>query len=238
MKYLITSGCSFTAGEIPLPNNTKDDYNLKGSVWPHFCFAQSFDPEIDTLTNLAMPGGGNIAAMDNLIHWLEKYKDTVSPEDVLVVFNLTELNRWDSPCSVDNPKANKDLACIEPQGITHFSNKLGVSWITHGVRWPDRTLDNVDIISSLAIINCFSYLERHGFRYFFMFMNEKIYSDAPAIFQKAVDERKKHWIQFGCNIGMYEFALSNNQTTDDGHPTIDGHKLIASQILDKINGST
>lgn len=238
MKHLITSGCSFTAGEIPLPQDSKNDYLIKGSVWPHFCFAELFTPGKDTLTNLAMPGSGNIAAVYNLVHWLEKYKDNISTKDVLIVFNITELNRWDVPCSIDNPKANKDLSCIDAEGLIHPSDKLGISWITHAVHWPNRDLDNVDIVSSLAVINCFSYLEKHKFRYFFMLMNEKIYSEAPDIFRQALDERKKHWIQFDNAVGIHEFVTSKNQSLADGHPTIDGHKLIAAHIIGTIHESS
>jgi hypothetical protein len=232
MQHLITTGCSFTAGMIPLPHDTKDEYLIKGSVWPHFCFAEMLVPGKDILTNLAMPGGGNIAAMANLILWLEKHKDTIFPDNTMIGFNITELNRWDVPCDPNNPNANKDFACVDPKGLVHPSDDLNMAWITYSVRWPDRNLSNIDVMSSLAILNCFHYLEFRGFRYFFMLMTDKIYSYSPLFLQQAFQERKKQWINFDGESGMFEFAKSKNQTTNDGHPSIDCHKLIAKYILD------
>lgn len=217
---------------IPLPNDTKDEYLNKGSVWPHFCFAQMLAPDKDMLTNLAIPGGGNIAAMTNLVFWLEKSKHKIFPDNTLIGFNITELNRWDTPCALDNPDANKDFACIDSKGLVHPSAALDVAWITRGIQWPDRDLSNVDVVSSLAILNCFCYLELRGFKYFFMLMSDSIYNNSPAFLQDALQKRKKQWVNFTNGVSMFEFVTSRNQITNDGHPTIDGHKIIAKCVLD------
>jgi hypothetical protein len=230
MFNFITTGCSFTAGIIPLPHNSQDDWNIKGSTWPHFLFA-NMSPEKDKFTNFAMPGGGNIAATANLIYYLETNKLLIRPDNTIIGINITGLNRLDVMCDVNNDQINVDLCCIDSSGIDHPSKELGFGWVTHCNNHRNK---HVDIQNCLSILQCFSYLDLHKFQYFFMVMNDDIYSDSPSWFKDTLDQHSDKWIKFGDITGMMEFAKSKKLTksSTDHHPTIEGHKLIANYIID------
>jgi len=228
MTNFIITGCSFSAGIIPLPHNTVKDWEDRGSVWPHFCFAK-MNPSRDKFLNLAIPGGGNLASFMNLIYVLETNKNDVTPDNTLIGFNITGMNRYDIIGSPERDNINKDMCCIDPEGILHPSEMLGFGWITK----PNYNL-NTYIISELVILACLSYLESRNFNYFFMLMNDSIYTDSSFMFQQVLDERKTNWIIFNKIKGMAEFAKDHHQLKSDGHPTTIGHKIISEFVLDWI----
>jgi len=233
--HFITTGCSFTAGTIPLPHNLADNWKIFGNVWPHFCFAEMNTNE-DQFVNLALSGGGNISASANLIYYLETNKHQLTHENTLIGINLTGLHRWDTICEVDNVNANKDLCCIDPTGIDHFSKQLGFGWITEGIDYEHPRL-NIDLLNCLSVLQCFSYLELNKFRYFFMIMNNDIYNFAPAWFQQVLDSRHDSWIKFNAGPGMMEFVKQQNLTRSatDFHPSTQGHQLIAQIVINFLN---
>jgi len=231
VKNLITTGCSFTAGVIPLPHENKIAWKNRGSVWPHFCFAE-MNPAQDKFVNLAIPGGGNIAAFTNLIYVLENNK-TFTPDNTLIGINLTGMHRYDAISDSANVQVNKNLCCIDIDGITHISDTLGFGWIT-GKHFGNQ---KVDILSAVTIIQGLSYLELRKFNYFFMLMNNAIYDYSPEWFQQALDIRKSNWITFNKHIGMFEFVRNLNQVTEDGHPTTDRHKRISEFVIEYIKNN-
>ena len=230
MLNFITTGCSFTAGIIPLPHDSQDDWNIKGSVWPHFLFAK-MSPGKDKFRNFALPGGGNIAATANLIYYLETNKTTVRPDNTIIGINITGTNRLDTICDINDTQINADLCCIDSTGIDHHSKELGFGWITHCNNHRNK---QVDIQNCLSISQCFSYLDLHKFQYFFMVMNDAIYSDSPGWFKDTLDQHCNQWIKFGTTMGMMEFAKDKKLTvsSNNHHPTIECHKLIANHIID------
>jgi hypothetical protein len=232
MLNFITTGCSFTAGTIPLPHDTPEDWSMKGSIWNHFCFAE-MDPANDRFTNLALSGGGNIASTTNLIYYLETNKKHVTPDNTLIGLNITGTNRQDIICSLNNRNINTNLCCVDTQGLQHVSKELGFGWITND---NEHTTEHIDIQSCLALLQCFSYLELNKFRYFFMLMNSAVYTQSPQWFQSAIDDRNVNWIKFDGIAGMMELAVSKKltRTQVDLHPNIEGHKLISQYVIDFI----
>lgn len=231
MKNFITTGCSFTAGTIPLPHDNKNAWKNKGSVWPHFCFAE-MNPAQDQFINLALPGGGNIAAFTNLIYILENNQQTFRPDNTLIGINITGMHRYDLiNDSINNDQINKNLCCIDTNGIQHISDTLGFGWVT-GQHFGNQ---KIDILSAVTIVQSLAYLELHKFNYFFMLMNNAIYDYSPEWFKHALNKRKSNWITFNEYIGMFEFVEQLKQTTNDGHPSTDGHKSIGRVVLDFIN---
>lgn len=232
MLNFITTGCSFTAGTIPLPHNTAEDWRLRGSIWNHFCFAE-MDPSNDRFINLALGGGGNMAATTNLIYYLETNKQQVTPSNTIIGLNITGHGRQDIICDLADRRINTDLCCINSQGLHHISKELGFGWITNDNR---HTTEHIDIQSYLALIQCFSYLELNKFRYFFMLMNSELYTHSPPWFQNALDDRDINWVKFDGTIGMLELALANKLTRTklDLHPNIEGHKLISQYVINFI----
>lgn len=226
----ITTGCSFTAGVIPLPHNTTTDWEVKGSVWPHHCFAK-MNPETSNFLNLALPGGGNMAATTNLIYYLETNLSRLDPEKTLIGLNISGLDRVDTMVNNHSNLANKNFCCIDPIGQTHFSDQFGFGWHTKGTSGELSQTIYAHIFNSLLVIECFAYLERHNFNYFFMLLNNAVYDYAPEWFQQALDLRNDSWIKFDGTYGMYEFAQQGAWLDHSGHPTIQGHKLIADYVM-------
>jgi hypothetical protein len=187
------------------------------------------DPEQSNFINLAMPGGGNFSALSNLVYYLETHKN-LNSSNTLVGFNITGLYRHDEICDNNNPKANKNLCCINPVGIVHPSEELGFAWVTHGVG-----LEKTEILNFLAILQGITYLETNKFDYFFMLMNDHVYIDLPDWLKEFLKNRTSNWVKFENIMGMAEFAQQQNLLTNDGHPDQNGHKLIADYILKFLN---
>lgn len=230
MFNFITTGCSFSAGTISLPHDTAEDWRTRGSIWNHFCFAE-MDPSKNKFVNLALSGGSNISATANLIYYLETHKPTVTNQNTLIGINLTGLNRYDTVCSLDDPNINVDLCCIDPRGIDHPSKELGFGWVSLG---NNHRIPHAEILNCLSLLQCFCYLESNNFNYFFMLMNDSIYTRAPQWFKTVLDQRTNRWITFDGVMGMMEFVLKHNlaRSAKDHHPSIDGNKLIAEYVLE------
>jgi hypothetical protein len=229
MNFIVT-GCSFTAGIIPLPHDDPAHWEQRGSVWPHFCYSK-MNPKVDSFVNLAMPGSGNIAAFSNLIYYLETTKPPV--DQTIIGFNITGLDRLDIIRDINEPH-NTDLCCIDTTGIVHPSVSLGFGWETSTIK---HKIFKINILSCLTILQAITYLDHAKYNYFFMLMNNSIYNDAPDWFKQVLDQRKNRWITFNETVGMQEFADSKNMliSPTDRHPTTDGHKIIASYVLDYLN---
>jgi hypothetical protein len=233
-QNFVTTGCSFTAGVISKPNDTLDAWQQKSSVWPHYCFLE-MDPPNNTFTNLAMPGSSNISAFSNLIYFLETNKE-YTPENTLVGFNLTSLSRIDEICDVNDPRANKDLCCIEPEGLLHPSQSMGFSWITRVNDYALTEYTHPEILNMLAVVNGITYLEANNFDYFFMLMIDEIFTESPTWFQEFLTKYSSRWVKFDNALSMFSFVDQRSLTIseDDQHPSRDGHKLIAETVLNFI----
>lgn len=230
MLNFVVTGCSFTAGVIPLPHTDAAAWQQQGSVWPHFIFAK-MNPLTDTFKNLALPGGGNIAAFTNLIYYLETNKSTINSSNSIVGFNIAAPNRLDTICDVNDPSININLCCIDSAGITHPSGELGFGWITSGVIHRQH---KTEILNYMAIIQALEYLEHHKFRYFFMLMNDAVYTYAPGWFRQALDSRDDSWIKFNSNMSMLGLVSTHNLcvSAQDRHPSTEGHVKIADYVND------
>ena len=210
----ITTGCSFTAGVIANPKSKMAAY-----VWPHFCF-QDIKPEISNFTNLAIPGAGNTAALLNLVYFLENNKQ-LNSDNTLIGLNLTGLYRIDVIC---------------PTGIP--GQDFG--WKINGINTPFQKImgfEQTQIFNSMIIIQCLSYLELRNFKYFFMILEDSIYTQSTNWLQEFLDQRLDCWIKFDKDMSMLEFIKTNKVTTNDNHPTKDGHRLIANHVLNFLNSN-
>ena len=225
IEHFIVAGCSFSAGAslISQAENPK--------VWPDFLLPV-LKPKF--FINLAMPCSGNLAIAGNLTLCLETKKN-ISPTNSIIGINISGLERIDIMCSVDHPAANKYFS---------WSKDLGHNWITHGA-WvgleksspfygslqKNMELEQARTLSCLSIVHCFSYLELHNFKYFFMLMDDHIINDSPAWFIDYLDQRKDKFIKFGQHQSMHSYAKSCEELLPDKfHPSVIGHKLIAEQI--------
>lgn len=228
MLNFITTGCSFTAGVIPKPHDQADSWLLQGSVWPHFIFAK-MNPAQSTFKNLALPGGGNVAALTNLIYYLETNKSCLDTNNTVIGFNITEPARLDTICSLNHPGINRDLCCIDSTGLDHPSQELGFGWTTSGL---NHRQTNIDIIGYLSVVQALAYLKLNKFRYFFMLMTDSIYTHAPDWFQSVLNQHSNNWITFDDCMSMHSMVLAHNLTVSDRdqHPSTEGHIKIAKYV--------
>lgn len=222
-KKLITTGCSFTAGVLESINAHT------AFAWPHFCVLELGLASNDFL-NFALPGGGNNAAISNLVYYLELNPDL---DRVLVGLNITALERCDSMCKQTHLDANQDLS------NKHIQEQLHIGWIHNGLdRFQlNRGVAALTIQSCLAVVQGIVYLESRNIDYFFMLMTDNIYTDSPVWFQQFLHARQDHWVKFGELTGMLEFVEQQNLQTSgvDFHPSIQGHKHIADHVLEHLN---
>jgi len=225
VKYFITSGCSFTAGNSNIEIAQQDPW-----VWPHYLLT-TVQPQF--FYNLAIPAGGNKQIAHNLVYLLES-KPYITPADTLIGINLTGLDRIDTMCAVDHPNANRFFS---------WTGDFGYGWITQGsfaftgppfvgILQKHMELKQIQLDNCLSIVQCLTYLEARGFEYFVMLMDDTIREDAPAWFKDRVLNNLKHrFVDFVESDSMYSYAKSQNCLGADGfHPNRQGQKLISSKV--------
>ena len=234
-EKLVISGCSFSAGSSDI-----HQANSQPTTWPHFLLPK-INPNI--FVNLAIPGGGNIAAGYNIVYLLETKKFFTSNE-TLVLFNITGLDRFDTICYKDNAHANPSFS---------WNQDFGFGWITegeftHGRLWRDGGLpfkgllhknigiDQMITFNSLSIINTITYLEANNFQYAFMLMDQHIETAAPDFLKRFLDNRSAHYITFDGVSNIYEYCKQNTWLKKDQfHPNHEGHSRIADFVYQHID---
>ena len=229
-EKLVISGCSFSAG-------TSDIYMAvsQPTTWSHFLLPKT---NSEIFVNLAIPGGGNIAAGYNIVYLLET-KESFTSNDTLILFNITGLDRVDTMCYCDHPQANSSFS---------WNQDFGFGWITeggftHGRFWRDgglpfkrllqknMGLDQIITVNSLSIINTITYLEANNFQYAFMLMDQYIETAAPDFLKRFLDNRSAHYITFDGVSNMYEYCKQNSLLGwDQFHPSREGHSAIADFV--------
>jgi len=228
IKNFITVGCSFTAGTSNIDLAKKNP-----TRWPHFLLS-IIDP--DFFANLAISGGGNSSQMTSLTCFLETKKNII-PTDTLIILNLTGLYRVDTMCSIDHPDANPHISWAQDLGFTWITcDMLGtkISAISKFLH-KNMELEQIKTFSCLAIIQGLSYLESNNFNYFFMLMDDFILEDSPEWFRNFLEQRKNKWIKFDQHQTMHSYVSELELTCEDNfHPSTDGHKLIAQNIIDTL----
>ena len=235
-KHFITSGCSFSSGVINNPNNTLEAWQNQSFAWPHYCFLDMWADD-HTFLNFAQPGNGITATFTSLIYYLELNKH-ITPGNTLIGFNLTGLERQDIPAKVDHPNANSDLATRDTKKELQLGwirrNDLTVSTEQYYTDIMQQGAEEISNFNKIAAIQGITYLESRGFDYFFMLMTESIVDSADDYFYKFLDERHQNWVTFDKHRGMYEFVKEQQLATSDGHPSKEGHWLIASHVLEHL----
>ena len=213
-EKLVISGCSFSAG-------TSDIYMAvsQPTTWSHFLLPKT---NSEIFVNLAIPGGGNIAAGYNIVYLLET-KESFTSNDTLILFNITGLDRVDTMCYCDHPQANSSFS---------WNQDFGFGWITeggftHGRFWRDgglpfkrllqknMGLDQIITVNSLSIINTITYLEANNFQYAFMLMDQYIETAAPDFLKRFLDNRSAHYITFDGVSNIYEYCKQNTWLKKD-----------------------
>lgn len=225
IKYFLTGGCSFTAGE---------------HTWPNYLLETIFENRPRKhFYNLAMSGGGNSQICDNLIFCLESKKYFNSLETVIGI-NITELDRFDIMCPIIHPNKNPYFGWGD--------HDFNFNWInsTQGSLTDPSTLykfilknvgyEQIIISSCLSIIKLFSYLESKKYNYFFMTINDSVTDKSPDWFGNFINCRENKWVKLDDQKSMFSYCKKHNLLEDDNfHPSILGHKEIANIIKQKTN---
>ena len=224
IENFITTGCSFTSGLFNCDtnlNNAQSIWEQTSFAWPHFVFG-TLGVSGKNFLNFAIPGAGNIAAMTNLVLFLEK-NPQYNKNNSLIGINLTELSRMDYITDKNDPEANNDPS------TKHIVDYLDIGWITKKFK---NYKFNVEYQTATLIVQTLTYLESKNINYFFMTMSDAIYNTGPVFLQKFLDFRKDKWITFDNCKGMENFVIDKNLivSNNDTHPNKEGHKIIADYV--------
>jgi len=225
IKNLIVSGCSFTY----------NNHNTVAVTWPYYLRdIGGFEQVLDT----SMPGAGN-QHIANSLQWAIEI-DQPDPADSLVIVMWSGNDRDDYICPIENDNNNYPFTF-------NYSNKV-VSGITGGLLGRGNTLKGlVDlgktkslesraIENYLYIIGLCNYLTVNKYKFVFLDYIDRSLPSRTKDFdiQEYLPNAAK--IKFDNIItkisNPYEWAIKNNLlTSDDFHPSPDGHLSWTKQIL-------
>jgi len=231
VKNILASGCSFTQDGLGGLPPTKDysggnsfredpDYiTSEPKSWASF-LSKKINP--DSFVNLAAPGHGNYLVSKTICDVLQKFN--YSPENTLVIFNISQMARMDVLCDYNT----------ENDYIPWTQDILNYSFLKpRSPKWRKVMYNYEDDITGLITYNTvrlnelFEYLNTN--KYPFMFTTLADYTDLPVI-----QKYKGHYVQLTGN-GMFEFASSINEISEDKfHPTVEGQYQISNVAYDFI----
>jgi hypothetical protein len=229
IKNFVVTGCSFTASILEDVQPTAQSWNLRASHWPHTVFAV-LGPEDKNFVNLAMGAGGNTAAFVNLLYFLNRYDKIYLPENTLIAFNITALTRKDRICKINDIRQSIHRESVDTQKY------LDLSWYPEPFD-SNECLDHVIIQNACKVIESITYLENRKFSYFFMLMNDEIYTHSPIWFKTFLDARKnKSWILLDDYLSMESFSNSIRgwSIINDSHPNLETNRVIGKKVADFI----
>ena len=231
VKNLIVSGDSFSYGGIGgcpptllsvggcsyIPD--VDCGCTEPNIWPGFLARQL---SVQSLVNTATSAHGNILISYTIFEILKKY--TYNIEDTLIIFNLTDPNRLDTPCDFNNENAD-NLILWDEKLISH-------SYLTK----PSTPIisDAVEKYTSESVRFLMEYLKLKGFKFYFLLMSD--YTEHKYL-GPIIKQFRDHIITLNPGPSMIEFAVHTKNTVSkkDLHPNINGHRLIADQVYEYIN---
>jgi hypothetical protein len=214
IENFIVTGCSFTSGVFEFDYNSEDPQSIweqTSCSWPHFVFGR-LGVKNKKFFNFAIPGGGNTAAMTNLVLFLEK-NPNYNNSNTLVGINLTELGRSDFITNKNDANANND------RSTQHIKENLNIGWITKGI---DGYKSNLELHNAVNIIQTLTYLKSKNINYFFMLMTDEIYHKSPQFFKKFLDTESDNWITFDKTLSMKTFVVDKKLTESNTnfHPKL------------------
>lgn len=239
MKYknLLVSGNSFTQDGIGgLPpiknspggcsfNNQGQDYIATPASWASI-LAQLLN--VQSFVNLAASSHSNILVANTIRHVLSS--NNYSPDDTLVVFNISIANRLDVPCEFDHPNASEFIPWTEylfPHSYLDRDSKIYKSFE------KNIGIDTAKTLGYAQLDFLFNWLEANGYTYYFLLTDTEDLKDAE--FCKMIENRQDRFIQINPGIAMWEYGqISGNNTINNYHPDEIGRQDIARQVVKHI----
>ena len=227
---ILASGCSFTAdglgGRPPEPadpggNSFRQDpdYEMQTPVSWASHLANIIDP--DSFCNLAGHSHGNFFISKTIIDCLEKFN--YLPGNTLVLFNISEMNRFDVVCDFSHKDKCEYIPWTENVLDYAFLKKGSAEWKQEFFKTTNPSIEAFNI-AQLKVL--FEYLVDNNFKFAFTLMQD--YLNYPII-----NEYQNFCVPLPYK-GMYEFCKSIGETVSvtDMHPTTAGHLEIANLTKD------
>ena len=237
IEHWIFGGCSFTAsgiGGMPPSNNTSGassfiDYpldNIEKSntrTWAEIVAEQA--DICSSTVNVASPSHGNILTSRAILYLLKHYD--YNPENTVILFNISDPGRLDEVCDFNHKDESKFVSWTKD--IIPFSFKTQNKQDQASFRETDRH-------TSDFLFLFLEYLKHKKFKFLFTTMSD--YTNHPDL-ATIINENQTHFVPCGPMIGMKEYCLNNNLTISKTnlHPKLEGHKKIASIVIERLYAS-
>ena len=235
IKNLIASGCSFTSDGIGGMSPTVDGEggcsfihgNSTPQTWAGF-LAQKL--QVNSLVNSATSGHGNILIANTILELTKRFNYKTS--DTLIVFNLADPARLDLPCDFTHLDANTNSIPWDKNIIPYSYFNQSQSKIVTKLKIHSG-IEQIEQLTSNTVEFLFNLLEYQKWNYYFLMMDNYLDHEYLGPIIKQFQHRL---IRLNPGTSMLEFCqLTNNSKSKfDNHPTIEGHKIIANAIYDRI----
>lgn len=238
IRHIVASGCSFTAdgvGGIP-PNQDHPDGACSFTAYAGI---ESAEPQswiglvaqalqATSLVNVAASGHGNVMVAMNLINVLSRFKYDAS--DTLILFNITDPARLDLVCDWNHAQASKHVTW--PSAVLPYSFFDPGSDFLRSVR-HEMGPEHIEMHSSSCLQGLLGWLSSRGYQFAFLTMRD--YTDCEPLWSVIQCWQDQH-IKLMESKGMMEFVQHHGQvrSQQDPHPTLQGHRLIAQQVLHRL----
>jgi hypothetical protein len=138
MKYILTTGCSFTNNIRFNPNNPTIVDNGGRNSWPYYLQKELNDGY--TVYNLGGATNDNVSMCRIIYYWINKLVSSgIKHSDISVIIQWSDPNRESIYLKTENP--NKDI--LQPHSLMYWDNwekENGVFYLTGGFSPPDDTL--------------------------------------------------------------------------------------------------
>lgn len=205
-------------GGYPLQNCSFIDSELTPKTWIGFV-AQEL--QVKSLTNVASASHGNQLIASSIIEVLTRFE--YDPKETLILFNITYPGRFDAPCEFGHPEQSNmvawDNSIIPYTYLTNLSN-------------AHQTINKISPSQvNVWLVSLFNFLENQKFDYRFL-LAENFLED-PVI-GKTIKQFGNKLVHLDQSIGIKEFTFAHAMLKDIVHPTVDGHKKIATCVMNSL----
>jgi hypothetical protein len=238
MKFtnLIVGGNSFTqdgVGGCPPTLNSVggcsfcNDENYKSATPKSWASWVAKKLQVKSFVNTASSSHGNFLIADTILYLLTNYQYT--PNNTLVIFNISMPTRLDIPCEFTHPDVSKFLPWNE--------NLIPFAYLDRTCRSYKNIeknigLDLVPLMSWQKIDFLCNWLENQKYNY--LFLTTENHNNVKE-FQQIVNPRRNLFIDLDPGVGLLEWsALTKNNTKNNYHPDEKGRELISDLVIEKI----
>jgi hypothetical protein len=201
MKYVLTTGCSFTNNVRFNSNNPNIIDNGGRNSWPYFLQKELGDDCI--VYNLGGATNDNVSMCRIIYYWIDKLvKSGIKHSDISVIIQWSDPNRESIYLKTETPIQN----ISQPHSLIYWDNweaENGVFYLTGGFSPPDDTLEyfgignavkywelevnwNNIINQTLKWLECWNhlilYFEKWGIKHNYMSMRNPFSYEAYEVF--------------------------------------------------------